>query len=267
MRFLFCAAALSLVLPSSSQISENRTVRVQTGDSAHDARLPYMAEFKTTQSRTLGDGSTMTQETREVVAVDSQGRRMTATTTILSAGDRTSVTRFTVLDPMAHTRIKWVSPGKEVTVSAVPIPAASQSSCGWASFSIGVIERPGKRTKPPSVKTTVEDLGTETIQGVEARGRGTTTTTTRAGPKRKIEKQVSTFEVWRAVAPGLRGLLAREMSDDLQQGKMTKELVKFSPAEPDPSIFQPPRGYEVVNREVAMDWCPSADDVEAAPAQ
>lgn len=267
MGFLLCTTALSLVLPASSQIPEDRIVSVQMGNSAHDARLPYMAEFKTTQTRTLGDGSTMTHETTEVVAVDAQGRRMTATATVPSPGEQSSVTRFTVVDPVTHTRINWTSPGKEVTVSAIPIPAASQSGCAWVSYSIGVIERSGKKTKTPRVKTTVEDLGTETIQGVEARGRQTTTTTILAVAKRKIERQVSTFEVWRAVAPGLRGLLGREMSDDPQQGKMTKELVKFSQAEPDPLIFQPPQGYEVVNREVAMDGCQSADDVESAPPQ
>ena len=33
------------------------------------------------------------------------------------------------------------------------------------------MERPGKKTKAPKVKTTVEDLGTDRIQGVEAHGR------------------------------------------------------------------------------------------------
>jgi hypothetical protein len=216
-----------------------------------------MAEFKTTQTRALGDRTATTNETVEVVAVDSKGRRMTAITAAPSPGDQASVTRFTVIDPTTHTRINWASPGKEVMVSAIPIPAAAQSSCAWASFSIGVIERPGKKTKTPRVKTTVEDLGTEVIRGVEARGKRTTTWVG------KIQVQTSSFEVWRAVAPGLRGLLAREVSDDPQQGKMTKELVRFRQAEPGSSMFQLPVGYEVVNREVAMDWCQSADDTEA----
>ena len=260
--FLFCTTTLSLVTPASSQESGNRAVSVQMGNPAGNARLPYMAEFKTTLTKTLGDGSTITNQTTEVVAVDSEGRRMTAKSIAPPSADQASVTSFTVVDPMAHTRITWTSPGREAMVSAVPIPAASQSSCGMATFSIGVMERPGKKTKAPKVKTTVEDLGTDRIQGVEARGRRTTTTTTLAGAKKKSVKQVSTFEEWRAMAPGLRGLLARELSDDPQQGKMTKELVKFRQAEPDPSIFQLPAGYEVVNREVARDWCQSTDDVE-----
>jgi hypothetical protein len=222
-----------------------------------------MAEFKTTQTRALGDRTATTNETVEVVAVDSKGRRMTAITAAPSPGDQASVTRFTVIDPTTHTRINWASPGKEVMVSAIPIPAAAQSSCAWASFSIGVIERPGKKTKTPRVKTTVENLGTEVIRGVEARGKRTTTTTTPPGSRRKNPLQVSGYEIWRAVDPRLRGLLVSETRDDPQQGKMTKELVKFRQAEPGSSMLQLPVGYEVVNREVAMDWCQSLDDTEA----
>ena len=261
--FVICFAATASTFPASSQFSGNRMVSTQPGDVAHNTRLPYMAEFKTTQSRTLAYGTTMTQETTEVVAVDSQGRRMTATTMVPSPGDQAPVTRFKVFDPMTHTKISWASPGKEVTVSAVPIPAAAQL-CGasWASFSV-ISRRTGKRVA--SVKTKVVDLGTETIQGVEARGQRTTATTT-ARVKRHSESQVSTFELWKAIAPGWRGLVVRMVNDDPQQGKMRKELVKFSPTEPDSSMFQLPPGYEIVNREVAMDWCPSADEAEPAEA-
>ncbi len=261
--FLICFAAAALTFPASSQVSGNRIVTAQVGDAPHNARLPYMAEFKTTQVRTLFDGTAMTSETTEVIAIDSQGRRMNATATVPTQGGQATQTHFTVFDPMTHTRISWASPGKEVTVSAVPIPAAAQP-CGasWASFTV-ISRRTGKRVE--SVKTKVEDLGTETIEGVEARGQRTTTTTTRK-IKRHKESQVNTFELWTAVAPGLRGLEVRVVSDDPQQGKTRRELVKFSQAEPDSSIFQMPPGYEIVNREVAMDWCPSADEVEPAAA-
>jgi hypothetical protein len=227
--------------------------------------LPYTAEYKTTQVKTLADGATITEETFEVVAVDSHGRRMTATRTVLSSGGQTPETRFTVFDRIAHTQVSWVSPGKEVTVSAIPIPAASQ--CSYATMSVEIVKiRPDGGVEVPSVKTAVEDLGTQAFQGVEARGRRTTTTTTPVGPLGRNKPLVNTFEVWRAVEPGLRGLLALEVRDDPQFGKMTKTLVKFSQTEPNSSIFQLPPGYEIVNREVAMDWCPNADDVESAAA-
>jgi hypothetical protein len=191
---------------------------------------------------------------------------MTATTTGPSPGDQTPETRFIVFDPIAHIQISWISPGKKATVLAIPVPATSQCSYGTTEI---VRIRPDGGIEAPSVKTTVENLGAETIQGVQARGRRTTTTKTPVGAVGKSQPQVSTYEVWRAVDPGLRGLLAREARDDPQSGKTTKTLVKFRQAEPDSSMFRLPPGYEVVNREVAMDWCPSTDDVEPAgvPAQ
>ncbi len=226
-------------------------------------REPYTAEFKTTQVRMLPDGSTINHVTIEVVAVDSQGRRMTATRNVPSPADQAPETRFTVVDPVTHTSISWTSPGKEAAVSAIPIPAATQCSYAWASTGVFKIGPHGK-VEYPSVKTAVEDLGTQAFQGVDARGRRTTTTTTPVGPLGKNQPLVNTFEVWRAVDPRLKGLLTLEVRDDPQSGKMTKTLVKFSEAEPNSSIFQSPPGYEIVNREVAMDWCPNEDDVEPA---
>ena len=263
--FLIYIAAAYSAFPSLSQTPSNRVVTAQTGSPGQNARLPYMAEYKTTQVRTLPGDSSTTQETTEVVAVDARGRRMTATTTVPSPGDQTPETRFIVFDPIAHIQISWISPGKKATVSAIPVPTTSQ--CSYGAMWTGIVNiRPDGGIEGPSVKTTVEILGTETIQGVEARGRRTTTTTMPVGPLGKSQPQVSTYEVWRAVDPGLRGLLAREARDDPQSGKTSKALVKFRQTEPDSSMFRLPPGYEVVNREVAMDWCPSADDVEPAGA-
>lgn len=259
--FLICIAAAGLAFPASRQDSGNRPVTAQVGNSAQTARVPYMAEFKTTQTSTLPNGSTVTHETTEVVAIDARGRRMTATTRVPSQGVQTPETRFTIIDPMAHTKIIWTSPGREVSVAAIPVPAASE--CAWMTFSNSTVEldRHG-RIIPPITKTTTEDLGTETIHGVEAQGKRTTTTTRRAN--KKIQPQVSIFETWTATDPGLRSLLVRQVNDNPQSGKMTKELVKFRQSEPDPSIFRLPPGYEIVNREVALDNCPSAEEMEPA---
>jgi len=261
--FLICIVAAGWAFSASSQVSRTQKVTTQVGNSVQAARLPYMAEFKTTQMRRLPDGTAIENETIEVVAVDSQGRRMTATTNIPPQGDQTPKTRFTVFDPTAHTKIEWMSPGKEVAVSAIPIPAAVQ--CSWMSSSVIVmkLDRHGKMI--PNTKTTQQDLGTGTIHGVEARGRRTTTTTP-AKPIKKIQTQVSTFEVWTAIDPGFGGLVVRQVNDDPPSGKTTKELVKFSQAEPDSAIFRIPSGYDILNREVAMDNCPGAEEMEPAAA-
>jgi len=47
----------------------------------------------------------------------------------------------------------------------------------------------------------------------------------------------------------------REVSEEAQSGKTSKELVKFSQTEPDAAVFRPPISYVIVNREVNADPC------------
>lgn len=263
--FAICALALSASSPILDAVFGGRTAQAQQmGSPARLARQPYTASYETTQVRTLSDRSTVTRQTTVVVAVDAQGRRMTATTWVAQAGQARK-THIAVFNPIAHTRLSWVSPGNEVTVSAMPIRATMPCPSGAAEQSIFIV-RPGSEAKPLSVKSTVEDLGIETIQGVEARGKRTTTTIP-AGAVRNSEPLVRTVELWTAVAPGLRGMVAREVIDDPQSGKTAKELVRFNETEPDPSVFRVPPRYKIVNREVKIDACTEAEEFEpAAPS-
>lgn len=107
----------------------------------------------------------------------------------------------------------------------------------------------------------MEDLGTETIAGIEARGRRTVTTTP-AGAIGNNEPLVRTSEMWTAVAPGLRGLVASQVSDDPQSGKTDKELVNLNQSEPDPSVFEPPAEYEIVSKDAPVPICAGSEKVE-----
>jgi hypothetical protein len=77
---------------------------------------------------------------------------------------------------------------------------------------------------------------------------------------------VSNVELWEAIAPGLTGLVVREVSEDAQSGKTSNELVKFRQSEPDAAVFRPPAGYEIVNREVGIDPCTSFEGMEPSVA-
>jgi hypothetical protein len=255
-------------LPLSGQAPRNRITNIEMTH-PHTAPLPYTAEFKVTHVRTLADGSTITNESTEVEALDSAGRRMTATAgdsravKTLVNGDQTSITTVNVFDPVAHTNASWSVPGQKAIVREMPIPGAARPSCATATT--GTTTSPVRilhDSAPNRIKPTIEDLGTETIMEIEARGRRTTTTTP-AGTIGNNEPLVRISETWRAVAPGLRGLVLREVNDDPQSGKMTRELTSFNQSEPDASVFQPPADYEIVNREVG--GCPSssAASVEA----
>jgi hypothetical protein len=257
-----CVAA-GLALPMAGQAVRNRTTTVTMSAPAHVARLPYTAEYKITRTQTLANGATITHESTEVTAIDSHGRRMTATTTLPSAEGETPRTRVFVFDPVDQTNSSWSVPGKKATVTHMPEPGAARTPCA-SSGVIGSVftseAAPVQRARP-----TVEDLGTETIQGVEARGRRTINTTP-AGAIGNNEPLQRISEMWTAVDRGLFGLVVRQMNDDPQSGKMTKELVNFNQSEPDASVFQPPSDYEIVNRDLPAPSCPGTGETETQPA-
>jgi hypothetical protein len=249
-------------LPSLGQAQQRQITHVQLRN-APVARLPYTAEYKTTHVKTLADGSTITQESSEVVAVDSQGRRMTATTTTPLNGDQTPKTRVMVFDPGTHTSSSCTVPGRQATVTAMPAPGAPRTPCSTSTISAARIPQEIKM-QAERLRPTMEDLGTDTILGIEARGRRTTYTTP-AGAIGNNEPLMRTSDVWTAVTPGLRGLSVRDVNNDPQMGTTTRELVNFAQAEPDAAVFQPPSGYEIVNREAGGCHSSSSMVIEDVP--
>jgi len=222
---------------AASQVAHHMPVTTETNVRA--AKTPYTAEYKVTQVQTLADGTTITRETTEVKALDSQGRRMTATT--ITSGDRAPTTHVMVYDPVARTQTFWHSPGKVAHVLQMSVPAAERHCLTITRDDVSVVSG-------PKAKYTSEDLGTESIQGIEARGRRYTTTIP-AGGAGNDAPLVSTSERWTALTVGLNGLVVRDISDDPRRGKTTRELTNLTQGDPDPTTFQPPEGYEVVTKD------------------
>jgi hypothetical protein len=110
---------------------------------------------------------------------------------------------------------------------------------------------PASNSAQPS--TAIEFLGTETIQGFVARG-SRVTQTTAGGAMGNNGELVSTRESWQTNASGI-GLTVREVDEDPVNGKRITELEKFSLGAPDPVSFQPPKGYEIVTREIHPAAC------------
>jgi len=253
---------VGLAIPVAGQASMAQTT---TGPARPTpvARLPYMAEFKILRVQTVANETALAHESTVVDARDSHGRHITATTVLPMSADRTATTHFQVFDPVAHVTFNWNSPGREATVMAIPFSGAIPPGCSYMSFGIGYANE----------KTEVEDLGSMTILGVEARGRRTSTTIPfqPIGKHRNHQLQARTIEVrsselWQASAPGLNGLVVREVNADALSVKMSKELVNFRQGEPDAALFHPPIGYEIVSREVNADPCVSFGEMEPAIA-
>ncbi len=224
-----CAALAALAVPMPGQLARTRTTV---------ARSPYTAHYKITRTQKLSDGNVIRNESTEISAVDSQGRQVTATTGALPFGGESLRTTTFVFDPIARTHTVWSSPGHQVTVGSMPEPGAIHN-CATNSTE-GTASVRSERPKP-----VIETLGTDTIQGIEARGRRITTTY----PAGEIGNQyplVTTSEVWTATAPGLSGMIVRETSDDPRTGTRSKELVSYEQGAPDATLFQPPANYEIV---------------------
>jgi hypothetical protein len=89
-----------------------------------------------------------------------------------------------------------------------------------------------------------EDLGTQVIEGVNARGRRTTQTwpVDSVGNDRPI---VSVHETW--FSDQLGGIAVLVKGNDPRYGETTTALKNINLSEPDPALFQPPPGYQIVD--------------------
>jgi hypothetical protein len=230
---MLIAAAASAVC--AAQIS---STTVATNHGARLAETPYTAEYGITTVQTLANGTTITRESTEKIAVDAQGRRMNSSTIEQPAGRQNPIMWFHVSDPVAHTNLNWTSQGKRVTMTTMPEPG-QRPACETSGDSVA------RHSDIHHEKPVIEELGTTTIQGIEAKGTRTTRTIP-AGAEGNDAPLVTTNEYWRATASNLRHLSVREVWDDPRNGKRTKELTNFVQGDPDPSLFEPPPGYEIV---------------------
>jgi hypothetical protein len=273
--FLVSILLSVLLLPAWGQIAP-QPVPVNLGikapvcstdpDSQQSNRFqPYTAESKTISVQTLGNGTTLTRESSEVRAIDSQNRTLNARTEAPVSADQPGFTWGNVNDPVENTQINWNSQTRKAQVFKLP-PEAERRGCwqsdsGQMSMSFGPEpgEFPRQRTQSAvAVKAQanipqpkMEDLGTTTIQGVEAHGQRWTTITP-VGQIGNDRELVTTNETWMAVNLGIP---LRQVNDSPQGGRTTTEVVRLDLSDPPLSTFQPPEGYEVVTEELHKVAC------------
>ena len=214
---------------------------------------PYSGEEVTERVQTLADGTHITQPPQKTVFYrDSQGRTRIERTIPLPPGassaaapnfieisDPVSGARYT-LDPRSRTVRKLSYP------SAPPPPPSgttvtSQRLAVQAATPAMSPSLPDSQAKRPEFSR--ESLGTQTIEGVLAEGSRITVTYPigAVGNDRSI---TTVSETW--TSPDLKTVVLSKNSDP-RNGDSTTRLTNISRLEPDPSLFQIPSDYEIVD--------------------
>jgi hypothetical protein len=240
---------------------------------------PYQAEKVTRSVQKLSDGTVITHETRGMIARYAQGR-MREELYISHFGNmngRQMELEFqsaTVGDPVTHTMLIWNGgpakiatqmqlPSRPSPLRVAPKPGEIQMlkedapppvvartpRNGTGTVSLGTMPNLGMPNSPlivaggfgsnADVKT--EQLGQQSIEGVLVTGKRVTTTiaTGAVGNDRPI---VVVHEEWRS--PELK-IVVKTIDSDPRTGEQTMELQELARADPDPSLFQAPAGYQV----------------------
>jgi hypothetical protein len=211
---------------------------------------PYKAQATTESTRTLSDGSHITQNTTAMIARDSEGRTVRAEK--LDNGP----TITTIFDPVAETHIDYISDKKIAHVLPLPSPSASSSgermAIGGAvsGFDAGpggtaggffikdraILSQPGSKAN-----TTTESLGTKTIEGIEVTGTRSTSTIA-AGAIGNEKDLTTTREEW--YSPVLK-VIIQSTQNDPRFGQTTYTLTDIQPGPPDEALFQVPPDYKI----------------------
>ena len=238
---LSSGALLAQQIPAQSGGSGSAAVQqgagsAATGCPAQDFRgraiAPYTAMRKTTRVQKLANGVTITSESSLKEARDSSGRTYRESQPETAGTyERSHTSSFiNVYDPVRRVSISWSADSREATVYHMQPPSRARSLQGT---------RPGSKQFYPARE--VEQLGTKTINGLDATG-SRTTTIYPAGTAGNDLPFTVTNESWMSVDLGISLL---EVSDDPRTGVRTIELTEIERGEPAPSLFQPPEGYTV----------------------
>ena len=245
------SGAISVIGPSPASVISFSSMGPGPGGAVTGA--PYSAEEVTEHVQTLVDGTHINQPSRRTVFHrDSLGRTRIERTfplppgasgaagpNIIEISDPVSGARYT-LDPRSRTARKFSFPSAPPTpppgTTAIPKGLAVQTAIPTVSPSLPDIQ-------PQRPQFSRESLGTQTIEGLLAEGSRTTVTypVGAVGNDRPI---TTVSETW--TSPELKTVVLSKNSDP-RNGDSTTRLTNISRVEPDPSLFQIPSDYEIVD--------------------
>jgi hypothetical protein len=223
---------------------------------------PYQAQAVTEMKQTLADGTHIAQTSTAMVARDSDGRTVRAQR-LSQVGpwkssadsDASGPTLTTIFDPVAKTHTDYSSDSKVAHVLTLPALLPGAPAVAGNTFAMSTT---GPVGPPANVMFTVqghamssdaadekesktEQLGTKTIEGIQATG-SRTTSTIPAGTIGNDKDIIVTHEKW--FSPDLK-LVILSTQNDPRFGETTYTLKNIERSEPDQALFQIPADYKV----------------------
>jgi hypothetical protein len=207
---------------------------------------PYTGTEVSSSTQTLSNGNVIARQNQTNIARDGQGRVRHEST--MKHPDGTTSTHVSIHDPVAGV-IHNLDPQRKVSNDQVlHAPPAGQGRGrgpggprpNGGSPDVARAGGPGgrgPRRTDPNVAT--ENLGIQTINGVQATGTRITRTIP-AGAEGNTQPIVTVHETWSS--DDLKVPVMVKTSDP-RFGTTTTQLTNIVRAEPDPTLFQVPAGY------------------------
>jgi hypothetical protein len=196
--------------------------------------FPYSAGEVTVRTHTLADGTKITQKQLVKVYQDSEGRtrREYFKPGVESVGQDDSLLSVHIFDPVAGANY-YLNPrdrrARKIEVRRPTPPSPPQTTGASANL-----------TRAP-LRRTREDLGTQVIEGLEARGERITRTIP-AGAEGNDQPIQITLELWFSVE---RRLPLLRITNDPRYGETVTRLTNLVRDEPPAELFQVPPDYTI----------------------
>jgi len=217
---------------------------------------PYSADVVSVTTQVLGDGTKIVKNTSGAVYRDSEGRTRREET---GAQNQKFVSIF---DPVAGVSYTLNPANKTASKSAIHSPAPGGSGHGHPGGPPAATAADPTTTRNGRTRV-MEDLGTQTIEGVVAQGRRTTITIA-AGTMGNDRDIKVVDETW--IATDLHVIVQSHHSDPWT-GDVTYKLSNFRRAEPAQTLFQAPADYQVQEAKFGHGGHPSGMPGPAAQQQ
>ena len=203
---------------------------------------PFSAVIVEQMQQTLSDGTNITRQNEETVMRDGHGRIYRARKVVRPPHAVPRRAGGLAIEPPPAMIITITDPVRHVQYMCMPIRRCSRSEYRGRHTPF----LPDPRRMPGY---TVEDLGPSTISGIEVVG----TRITRVyaeGTQGNDRPFTVSEEFWHSSALGVDVQVKRS---DPRMGTRTTTMTEVSLGEPDPSYFQVPEGYTVVDRVAPID--------------